>query len=176
MQPEIRARLGKQEVDSRIKVLVLCTGNSARSIMAEAILNSLGSSLFKAYSAGSQPTGQVNPLALEQIRQLPLTEGYLFRSKSWDEFSLPGAEPMDLILTVCDAAASEVCPLWPGRVQVIQWGFPDPAGSDDQQKARADFARCFKKMEQQVSALVKAYSISDSRDVIYAAMRQWSCV
>ena len=107
-------------------VLFLCTRNSARSILAEAFLNQAGRGTFKAYSAGSQPKGEVHPLALEQLRRSNLpAEGY--RSKSWSEFSAPDAPKLDFVFTVCDNAANEVCPIWPGQPMTAHWGIPDPA-------------------------------------------------
>ena len=112
-------------------VLFLCTGNSARSIMAEAILNFKGRPNFTAYSAGSHPSGTVRPEALKQleIAHLP-TQG--LRSKAWDEFSLPGSPQLDFVFTVCDNAAKEVCPVWPGQPMTAHWGVPDPGGSSRQ--------------------------------------------
>ncbi len=117
-------------------VLFLCTGNSARSIMAEVMLNDMGGGRFRAWSAGSHPKGAVHPLALELLakNRLP-TEG--LRSKDWEEFVRPGAPQIDFVFTVCDNAAGEVCPVWPGRPMTAHWGIPDPAavtGSDDDQR------------------------------------------
>ena len=120
--------------------LFLCTGNSARSIMAEAILNKLGRGKFQAYSAGSQPKGQVNPHTIQLLKGLGYdTSDY--RSKSWSEFAKPGAPSLDFVFTVCDNAAGEACPFWPGQPMTAHWGVPDPA---EAQGSAAEIALAFK--------------------------------
>jgi arsenate reductase (thioredoxin) len=133
--------------DRRFNVLFLCTGNSARSIMGEALLNFWGRGRFQAFSAGSHPKGSVHPLALEVLRRNHLAVEDL-RCKSWDEFSTPDAPPMDFVLTVCDNAAAEVCPTWPGQPMTAHWGIHDPAaveGTDDE-KLRA-FNKAFRELD-----------------------------
>jgi arsenate reductase len=131
-------------------VLFLCTGNSARSILAESLLIHWGRGRFNAYSAGSFPKGQVHPLALDLLKRINLpAEG--FRSKSWDEFAAPGAPPLDFIFTVCDNAAGEVCPVWPGKPTTAHWGIADPAAVEgsDTDKAIA-FRKALKELETRI--------------------------
>jgi len=131
-------------------VLFLCTGNSARSILAEAILNRLGGENFRAYSAGSDPKGQVNPGALSLLQRLGYSTDDL-RSKSWDEFSGPGAPQLDFIFTVCDNAANEVCPIWPGHPMTAHWGVPDPpAAEGGPEKIEAAFQEAYQILHRRI--------------------------
>jgi len=136
--------------DRSYNVLFLCTGNSARSIMAEALVNHWGQGRFRGYSAGSHPTGRVHPIALELIRQMKLPAPGL-RSKSWDEFAVPGAPVMDFVFTVCDSAAGEQCPFWPGQPMTAHWGVADPAavqGTDTDQWLA--FREAFRQLENRI--------------------------
>jgi arsenate reductase (thioredoxin) len=134
--------------------LFLCTGNSARSILAEAILNELGAPRFKAWSAGSQPKGEVHPYSLDLLRQLGHPVGGL-RSKSWDEFALPGAPEFDFIFTVCDNAANEACPIWLGHPASAYWGIPDPAAAEGTEaEKRLAFAEAYRQMKNRISAFI----------------------
>ncbi len=126
--------------DRPFNVLFLCTGNSARSIMAEAILSKLGAGKFHAYSAGSQPKGRVHPETIRLLQSLDYDSSG-FRSKSWSEFAQPGAPALDFVFTVCDNAAGETCPVWPGQPMTAHWGIPDPA---EAQGAPAEVALAFK--------------------------------
>lgn len=139
--------------DQPLNVLFLCTGNSARSILAEALLNHLpvNRGRFRAFSAGSHPAGQVNPFALELLEKNHLDTASL-RSKSWDEFAQPGAPSLDFVFTVCDNAAGEVCPAWPGQPMTAHWGVPDPAavtGSDEDK--RKAFFQAFNQLHNRIS-------------------------
>ena len=137
-------------------VLFLCTGNSARSILAEAFLNSVGGGRLRAFSAGSRPAGKVNPLALELLESKGIgTAGP--RSKSWDEFAAPGAPRMDYVFTVCDSAAVETCPVWPGHPVKAHWGVPDPAavqGSDEEK--RKAFLAAFAALSARIRAFLES--------------------
>jgi arsenate reductase len=135
-------------------VLFLCTGNSARSVIAEAILNRVGVGKFKAYSAGSMPKGEVHPETLALLKRLNYDTS-AFRPKSWDEFAQPGAPPLDFVFTVCDNAAGEVCPIWPGQPMTAHWGIPDPAAATG---SPVDIARAF----------ANAYGAMQNRIAIFA--------
>lgn len=142
--------------DKLQNVLFICTGNSARSIMAEGILNKLGQGRFQAWSAGSQPKGAVHPMALEVLEQLGMAQAD-FRSKSWNEFAAPDAPEMNFVFTVCDNAAGEVCPVWPGQPVTSHWGVYDPAameGSDDRKRqAFLDVAQILKRRIELMASL-----------------------
>lgn len=140
--------------DRPINVLVLCTGNSARSALAEVLINDLAGGQWKAFSAGSHPTGRVNPLTLEILKEKGHSvEG--LRSKSWDEFALPGAPEMDLVITVCDNAAGEVCPVWPGHPSKVHIGFPDPAAAEGSHEERlAAFRDVYGQIKAKVRRLI----------------------
>jgi len=135
-------------------VLFLCTGNSARSILAESLLNALGHGRFRAFSAGSFPKGQVHPMAVELLQRMNLpAEG--LRSKSWDEFAAPGAPPIDFIFTVCDNAAGEVCPVWPGKPMTAHWGIADPAAAEGTDAAKAS---AFRKALTELETRIKLFT------------------
>jgi len=132
-------------------VLFLCTGNSARSILAEAYLNHRAGARFTAYSAGSHPTGRVNPLAIELLERCAIPVSGL-RSKSWDEFAVAGAPPLDFVFTVCDDAAGEVCPVWPGQPVTAHWGVPDPAAVEGTREERMRAVeRAFRMLERRIN-------------------------
>lgn len=140
--------------DRPFQVLFLCTGNSARSILAEALINHWGNGRFVGYSAGSLPTGRVNPVALELLKHMQLpTEG--LRSKSWDEFAAPGAPQLDFVFTVCDNAAGEQCPIWPGQPMTAHWGVEDPAAVEgtDTEKWLV-FRKVFRELENRIKIFV----------------------
>jgi arsenate reductase len=137
-----------------LNVLFLCTGNSARSILAEAYLNARGNGRFRAYSAGSHPNGKINPFALELLGKHRIDSGGL-RSKSWDEFAVPGAPQLHFVFTVCDNAAGEACPLWPGQPITAHWGVADPAavqgGEEDKRKA---FLKAFTELSTRINLML----------------------
>jgi len=141
---------GKAMNSRTYNLLFLCTGNSARSVLAESIMNKWGKGQFRGYSAGSHPTGKVNPLALALLKQLEFpTEG--LRSKSWDEFAAPSAIHFDFVITVCDNAAGEVCPYWPAQPMTAHWGIPDPAAVEGTEvEKKFAFRQAFKVMETRI--------------------------
>ena len=140
-------------MDRPFNLLFLCTGNSARSILAEALLNHRGRGKFRAYSAGSFPTGRVNPHALALLARMGIpAEGA--RSKSWDEFAAPGAPELDFVITVCDNAAGEVCPVWPGQPMTAHWGVEDPAAAAG---SEADVANAFRHAFNALDHRIKAF-------------------
>lgn len=137
--------------DTPFNVLFLCTGNSARSVIGEAIMNKVGRGRFRGYSAGSQPRGSVNPNTIALLQELGYdTSG--FRSKSWDEFARPGAPAIDFVFTVCDSAASESCPVWPGQPMTAHWGLPDPAeATGTPAEVMLAFRDCYRMLHQRIS-------------------------
>ncbi|WP_233873058.1 arsenate reductase ArsC [Paraburkholderia adhaesiva] len=140
--------------DKVYSVLILCTGNSSRSVMAEALFNILGKGRFRAYSAGSHPTGKVNPFAAERCAAFGYDTSTL-RSKSWDEFATPDAPQMDFVITVCDQAAGETCPFWPGTPLTAHWGFEDPAAFEGSDEAkRLVFDKVFRQIMNRVTQFV----------------------
>lgn len=153
-----------------INVLVLCTGNSARSILAEALFNHLGAGRVRAYSAGSHPAGIVNPIALETLARHSIPAPADVRSKSWDEFAAPGAPHFDYIFTVCASAAGEACPVWPGHPATIHWSIADPAHIEPDEARREAFERAFRSLEKRIRAfLALDLSVLSCKDVVMAA-------
>jgi arsenate reductase (thioredoxin) len=156
--------------DRPYNVLFLCTGNSARSILAESLLNHWGGGRFRGFSAGSFPKGQVHPLAIELLEwtRLP-TEG--LRSKSWDEFATADAPPIDFVITVCDNAAGEVCPVWPGKPITAHWGVADPAAVEGDAERGAAFRRALTELEARIKLLVNVPVESLDRMAVQQTVR-----
>lgn len=152
-------------------VLFLCTGNSARSIIAESILNATGKGRFRAFSAGSHPSGKVNPLVLEYLNSMGLSTADA-RSKSWDEFAQPDALRMDMVITVCDQAAGEMCPVWPGMPAKAHWSAPDPAACmDDPQRAKTIIRDVFQLMRHRISLFTSLPMEKLDRELLQAETR-----
>jgi arsenate reductase len=154
-----------------LNVLVLCTGNSARSILGEMLFNHLGQGRIKAHSAGSKPGGTVNPVAIETLQQhgIPCAGS---RSKSWDEFAVPGAPEFDFIFTVCANAANETCPVWPGHPTTAHWALPDPAHVEPMEARRAAFEDAYQSLRKRISAFLALPLETMSRDDVLVAARQ----
>lgn len=153
-------------------VLVLCTGNSARSILGEALFNHLGAGRIRAFSAGSQPSGKINPVAIETLKNhgIPLPDGP--RSKSWDEFAAPGAAQLDYIFTVCASAAGEICPVWPGHPATAHWGIPDPAHVEPIEVRRAAFEVAYRQLRTRIEAFLALPFETMSAEQVKAAATQ----
>ena len=153
-----------------INVLVLCTGNSARSILGEALFNHLGKGRVRAFSAGSKPSGSVNPLALEALEKHGIPLPAEVRSKSWDEFATPGAPKLDFIFTVCARAAGEACPLWPGHPATVHWAIDDPAHVEPMEARREAFEVAYQALEKRIKAfLALDLATMSAKDVAAAA-------
>ena len=153
-----------------INVLILCTGNSARSILGEALFNHLGKGRVRAFSAGSKPSGQVNPVALETLEKHGVALPSEIRSKSWDEFAAPGAPQLDYIFTVCASAAGETCPIWPGHPTTAHWGIDDPAHVEPIEARRAAFEVAYTALEKRIKAfLALDLEAMPRQDIVTAA-------
>jgi arsenate reductase (thioredoxin) len=156
----------------RAHVLFLCTGNSARSILAEAILNRLGTGRIHAFSAGSQPKGTVHPLALELLNEEGLSTAAL-RSKSWHEYAAPGASPIDFVITVCDNAAAETCPVWPGKPAAAHWSIPDPvAVTGTEIERRRAFRTAYEALEARIKRFAALPLASLEPQALQAALKE----
>jgi arsenate reductase len=161
----------KAATDRTYNVLFLCTGNSARSVMAESIINRLGAGRFRGYSGGSHPTGQINPHAKALLRHLNYPTDPL-RSKDWSEFAKPDAPEMDFVITVCDNAAGEVCPIWPGQPMTAHWGFPDPAKFEGTEaEISAQFADVYRQIERRIDIFVNLPFRSLDRLALHQRLR-----
>ena len=156
-----------EQPDRPYNVLFLCTGNSARSILAEAILNRIGKGKFAAYSAGSMPKGAVNPHAISLLKRLDYPTGD-FRSKSWEEFARPDAPQMDFVFTVCDNAANEVCPVWPGQPMTAHWGVPDPAAVEGDE---AKIAQAFRDAYAALNRRIELFTVLPVRSLDRMALK-----
>ena len=153
-----------------INVLVLCTGNSARSILSEALFNCLGKGRVRAFSAGSKPSGAVNPVALETLEKHGIPLPAEVRSKSWDEFAVPDAPKFDFIFTVCASAAGEACPIWPGHPLTVHWAIDDPAHVEPPEARRAAFEAAYQALEKRIKAfLALDFNLLPRADVLTAA-------
>lgn len=153
-------------------VLFLCTGNSARSILAECIVNRLGRGRFRGYSAGSQPKGEPHPMALDLLRKLDYDVSGL-RSKNWDEFAVPGAPRLDFVFTVCDNAAGETCPVWPGQPMTAHWGVPDPAAVEGSEtERRLAFAEAYRMLNNRISVFLSLPIASIDRLALEQRLRE----
>ncbi|MCK6406900.1 MAG: arsenate reductase ArsC [Rhodocyclaceae bacterium] len=154
-----------------LNVLVLCTGNSARSILGEALFNHLGAGRVRAFSAGSQPSGKVNPVALETLERHGISLPEAPRSKSWDEFAAPGAPQLDFIFTVCASAAGEACPVWPGHPATAHWGIPDPAHVEPLAARHEAFELAYRQLARRIKAILAMSLETMSAEEIKAAAK-----